>query len=82
MALMPRSRSMSSRLRALSSPARQTDIVRSLVGFIVRVGAPVPGIYTVEAFKVLRRANSISHSQGPSGFYVAGSSIASASPPK
>jgi molybdate transport system substrate-binding protein len=50
----------------------QTDVVRSIVGFIVRLGAPVPDISTVDAFKnVLRRARSISHSQGPSGLYVA-----------
>jgi molybdate transport system substrate-binding protein len=50
----------------------QTDIVRSLVGLMVRTGAPTPDIGTVEAFKdVLRRAKSISYSKGPSGLYVA-----------
>jgi molybdate transport system substrate-binding protein len=49
-----------------------TDAVRSLVGLMVRTGAPVPDIGTVEAFKsLLRRAKSISYSKGPSGVYVA-----------
>jgi molybdate transport system substrate-binding protein len=49
-----------------------TDAVRSLVGLMVRTGAPVPDIGTVEAFKsLLRRAKSISYSRGPSGVYVA-----------
>jgi molybdate transport system substrate-binding protein len=49
-----------------------TDVVRSLVGLMVRAGAPQPDIATVEAFKdVLRRAKSISYSKGPSGLYVA-----------
>ena len=55
------------------APATPTDIVHSLVGFMVRAGAPVPDIGTVEAFKdLLRRAKSISYSKGPSGEYVAG----------
>ena len=50
-----------------------TDVVRSLVGFMVRTGAPVPDIGTVDAFKaLLRQAKSISYSKGPSGEYVAG----------
>jgi molybdate transport system substrate-binding protein len=49
-----------------------TDIVRSLVGLMVRTGAPAPDISSVEAFKsVLRRAKAISYSKGPSGLYVA-----------
>lgn len=48
-----------------------TDAVRSLVGLMVRAGAPIPDIGTVEAFKsVLRQAKSISYSRGPSGLYV------------
>jgi len=55
------------------APATPTDIVHSLVGFMVRAGAPVPDIGTVDAFKdLLRRAKSISYSKGPSGEYVAG----------
>jgi molybdate transport system substrate-binding protein len=49
-----------------------TDIVRSLVGLMVRTGAIEPNISSVEAFKsVLRRAKAISYSKGPSGLYVA-----------
>jgi len=49
-----------------------TDVVRSLVGLMVRTGAPAPDISSVEAFKsVLRRAKAISYSKGPSGLYVA-----------
>ena len=49
-----------------------TDVVRSLVGLMVRTGAPEPDIGSVEAFKtVLRRARAISYSKGPSGLYVA-----------
>jgi len=72
MALMPRSELDALAGSGFIVPGSQTDIVRSIVGFIVRVGAPVPDISSVEAFKtVLRRAKSISHSQGPSGLYVA-----------
>jgi molybdate transport system substrate-binding protein len=49
-----------------------TDVVRSLVGLMVRTGAPEPDIGSVEAFKtVLRQARAISYSKGPSGLYVA-----------
>lgn len=72
MALMPRSELDALAGSGFIVPGSQIDIVRSIVGFIVRVGAPVPDISTVEAFKnVLRRAKSISHSEGPSGLYVA-----------
>jgi molybdate transport system substrate-binding protein len=72
MALMPRSELDVLAAAGKIIPGSQTDIVRSIVGFIVRVGAPVPDISTVEAFKaVLRRAKSISYSQGPSGLFVA-----------
>jgi molybdate transport system substrate-binding protein len=72
MALMPRSELDALAASGFIVPGSQTDIVRSIVGFIVRVGAPVPDISTVDAFtNVLRQAKSISHSQGPSGLYVA-----------
>jgi molybdate transport system substrate-binding protein len=49
-----------------------TDVVRSLVGLMVRTGAPEPDIGGIEAFKsVLRRAKAISYSKGASGLYVA-----------
>jgi len=72
MALMPRAELDDLAASGVILPGSQTDIVRSIVGFIVRVGAPVPDITTVEAFRnALRRAKSISFSQGPSGLYVA-----------
>jgi len=72
MALIPRSDLDSLVPAGKIVPGSQTDIVHSIVGFIVRVGAPVPDISTVEAFTAeLRRAKSLSHSQGPSGLYVA-----------
>jgi molybdate transport system substrate-binding protein len=49
-----------------------TDVVRSLVGLMVRAGAAEPDIGNVDAFKsVLRQAKAISYSKGPSGLYVA-----------
>src|SRR6516165_557481 len=49
-----------------------TDVVRSLVGLMVRTGAAEPDIGSVDAFKtVLRQAKAISYSKGPSGLYVA-----------
>jgi molybdate transport system substrate-binding protein len=54
------------------APGTPIDVVRSLVGLMVRAGAPQPDIATVDAFKnVLRMAKSISYSKGPSGLYVA-----------
>ncbi len=73
MALMPRSELDTLVLAGKIKAGSQTDIVRSIVGLMVRTGAPSPDIATVEAFKnVLRRAKSISYSKGPSGLYVAG----------
>ncbi|MBV1698314.1 MAG: substrate-binding domain-containing protein [Hyphomicrobiales bacterium] len=47
------------------------DVVRSLVGLMVRTGSAEPDIGTVDKFiGVLRQAKSISHSTGPSGQYV------------
>ena len=49
-----------------------TNVVRSLVGLMVRTGAAEPDISSVDAFKsVLRKAKAISYSKGPSGLYVA-----------
>jgi molybdate transport system substrate-binding protein len=73
MALMPRSELDALVVADKIAAGSQTDIVRSIVGLMVRAGAPSPDIATVEAFKnVLRRAKSISFSKGPSGLYVAG----------
>jgi len=72
MALMPRSELDTLVVAGKIEAGSQTDIVRSIVGLMVRTGASSPDIATVEAFKkVLRQAKSISHSKGPSGLYVA-----------
>jgi molybdate transport system substrate-binding protein len=72
MALMPRSELDTLVPAGKIVPGSQTDIVRSIVGLMVRTGTPAPDIATVEAFKnVLRRAKAISFSKGPSGLYVA-----------
>lgn len=53
------------------APGTPVDVVHSLVGLMVRAGAPAPDIGTVDAFRgFLRRAKSISYSKGPSGQYV------------
>ena len=73
MALMPRSELDTLVVAGKIAAGSQTDIVRSIVGLMVRTGAPAPDIATLDAFKnVLRRAKSISYSKGPSGEYVAG----------
>ena len=73
MVLMPRSELDTLVVAGKIAAGSQTDIVRSIVGLMVRSGAPSPDIATVDAFKnVLRRAKSISYSKGPSGLYVAG----------
>ena len=73
MALMPRSELDTLVVAGKVAAGSQTDIVRSIVGLMVRTGAASPDIATVDAFKtVLRRAKSISYSKGPSGLYVAG----------
>jgi molybdate transport system substrate-binding protein len=47
------------------------DVVRSLVGLMVRTGEAAPDIGSADAFvSLLRRARSISYSKGPSGQYV------------
>ena len=64
MALMPRSELDALVAAGKIAAGSQTDIVRSIVGLMVRAGAPSPDIGTVEAFKnVLRRAKSISLQQ-------------------
>jgi len=72
LAVLPRS-AIDELVRSGRVAAGPIDVVRSLVGLMVRNGAPPPDIGTVEAFKeVLRRAKAISYSKGPSGQYVAG----------
>ena len=72
MVLMPRAELDALVAAGKVAPGSQTDVVRSIVGLMVRTGAPLPDIGTVDAFKqVLRKAKSISFSKGPSGLYVA-----------
>ncbi len=72
LALLPRSAIEALERAGKVAPGSVTDVVRSIVGFIVRTGAPRPDIGTVAGFaKVLRQAKSISYSKGPSGLYVA-----------
>jgi len=53
------------------APNTSTDVVRSLVGLMVRSGTPAPDIGSVDKLTdLLRRAKSISYSIGPSGQYV------------
>jgi molybdate transport system substrate-binding protein len=71
-ALLPRSAIDELAAAGLVSPATRTDVVCSLVGFIVRTGTPAPDIGSIEALvRTLRAARSISYSKGPSGQYVA-----------
>jgi molybdate transport system substrate-binding protein len=71
LALLPRSAIDELVRDGLIAPGTVTDVVRSLVGLMVRTGAAEPDIGTVEAFKtVLLQAKSISYSKGPSGLYV------------
>jgi molybdate transport system substrate-binding protein len=71
-ALLPRAAIDQLAQTGFVAAATRTDVVRSLVGFIVRTGAPAPDIGRVDALiRVLRAAKSISYSKGPSGQYVA-----------
>ncbi len=72
LALLPRSAIEALACAGKIAPGAPIDIVHSIVGFIVRSGAPQPNIATVAGFtNVLRQAKSISYSKGPSGLYVA-----------
>jgi molybdate transport system substrate-binding protein len=72
LALLPRS-AIDALVRADKVAAGTvTDVVRSLVGVMVRTGTAEPDIGSVESFKTaLRKARAISYSKGPSGLYVA-----------
>jgi len=49
----------------------RVDLARSLIGMVVRAGAPKPDISTVEAFKrTLLAAKSVAYSDSASGVYV------------
>jgi molybdate transport system substrate-binding protein len=72
LALIPRSELDDLAAAGKIAAGSQTDVVRSIIGFMVRTGAPAPDISTVDAFRsVLLGAKSISYSKGPSGLYVA-----------
>jgi molybdate transport system substrate-binding protein len=72
LALLPRSAIDSLVAADKIAAGTVTDIVRSLVGVMVRTGTAEPDIGNVESFKaVLRNARAISYSKGPSGLYVA-----------
>jgi molybdate transport system substrate-binding protein len=83
LALLPRSAIEALVCAGKIAPGTPIDVVHSIVGFIVRSGAPRPDIATVAGFtKVLRRAKSISYSKGPSGLYGLNCSSGSALPLK
>jgi molybdate transport system substrate-binding protein len=49
----------------------ETDLARSLIGAVVRAGAPHPDISTAAAFKAaLENAKSIAYSDSASGIYI------------
>src|SRR5262249_10962737 len=57
--------------RGLVGPDTKVVLARSLVGMVVRSGAPKPDISTVEAFKrTLLAAKSIAYSDSGSGKYL------------
>jgi molybdate transport system substrate-binding protein len=71
-ALLPRAAIDKLAAAGFVAAATRTDVVRSLVGFIIRTGAAAPDIGSVAALvRTLRAAKSISYSKGPSGQYVA-----------
>lgn len=54
-------------------PGSRVDLVKSIIGVAVRVGAPKPDLSSGEALKrTLLAAKSIAYSSGPSGMYLAG----------
>src|SRR5262245_28292497 len=57
--------------RGVVRPASKIELARSLVGMVVREGAPKPDIGSVEAFKkTLLAAKSIAYSDSGSGTYL------------
>lgn len=57
--------------RGMVRPDSKTELARSLVGMVVRAGAPQPDIGTVEAFRsALLAAKSIAYSDSGSGTYL------------
>ena len=52
-------------------PGSRVDLARSIIGMVVRAGAPKPDISTVDAFrKALLDAKSIAYSASASGVYI------------
>jgi molybdate transport system substrate-binding protein len=57
--------------RGMVRPASKVELARSLIGMVVREGAPKPDIGSVEAFrKTLLAAKSIAYSDSGSGTYL------------
>lgn len=57
--------------RGLVRPDSKVELARSLVGMVVRAGAPMPDIASVEAFRAtLLAAKSIAYSDSGSGTYL------------
>jgi molybdate transport system substrate-binding protein len=57
--------------RGLAQPESKVELARSLIGMVVRVGAPKPDISSVEALrKTLLAAKSIAYSDSGSGTYL------------
>jgi molybdate transport system substrate-binding protein len=57
--------------RGIARPGSKVELALSQVGMVVRAGAPVPDIGTVEAFKrTLVAARSIGYSDSGSGTYL------------
>jgi molybdate transport system substrate-binding protein len=63
--------------RGFTRADSKVDLARSQMGMVVRSGAPVPNISTVDAFRtVLAEAASIGYSDSASGTYLAGTLFA------
>lgn len=63
--------------RGAVRPASKVELARSLIGMVVRAGAPQPDIGSVEAFRrTLLAAHSIAYSDSGSGTYLSGTLFA------
>jgi len=63
--------------RGAVHPASKVELARSQVGMVVRAGAPLPDISSVESFRrVLLSAKSVAYSDSGSGTYLSGTLFA------